>query len=355
MTIGLLQPIEITASNNTFTVTCGGMGPTTFNLTVGTQPSLLTILREIDDHFVVTFAGAVTPALSTDHLVEFHSDLALTVAFDDPALGQLLGFRANIPLTAGPCTVTATDTPERCWFPEFVTENRHRWRRDHERAYSGSQAHDGTLAGVEVGPEVYRQRLVFQDVRAVGALVEAQQDSYLWAGDTIYPDERRSWEMFFHSVRASVTVNDAAAACHGVYYLPDIGVYETDDPAVTPVVYPATMGTGGIRYELTTDPDTYKRIRCGSGGHEQVLATLRELAEEKRRRQASLPVVRLNYALQTANLEQLEQAVRSAPALGAASIYVQYLDYVEMEDRKGPLVEGLTVERLRASSGWMPR
>jgi len=97
------------------------------------------------------------------------------------------------------------------------------------------------------------------------------------------------------------------------------------------------------------DPDTYKRIRSGAGRRELVVETLQELAAEKLRRRTLLPVIRLNYALQTANLDQLEQVIRAAPALGAASIYVQYLDYVEMEDRKGPLVEGLAADRLRAA------
>jgi radical SAM protein with 4Fe4S-binding SPASM domain len=87
-------------------------------------------------------------------------------------------------------------------------------------------------------------------------------------------------------------------------------------------------------------------IRRGGGSRELVLATLEELRREKERRRAALPMVRLNFALQADNLEELVPLVESAPELGAASLYVQYLDYVEMDDRKGPLVEGLTRDAL---------
>jgi len=97
----------------------------------------------------------------------------------------------------------------------------------------------------------------------------------------------------------------------------------------------------------SADPETYKRIRKGAGSREIVISTLEELKRKKAERGASLPVVRINFALQAANADQLVPLIRSAPDLGAASIYVQYLDYVDMEDRKETLVRDLSPERLK--------
>ena len=95
------------------------------------------------------------------------------------------------------------------------------------------------------------------------------------------------------------------------------------------------------------DDETYKQIRPGGGDRRVLLETLEELRRRKAERNTHLPAVRLNFALQAANLDQLVPLIRTARSLGSTSIYVQYLDYVEMEDRKGPLVTGLTENRMR--------
>lgn len=257
--IALLQPIEINADNRTCTVTVGGAGPTAINLEIGSNACLLTVLRDLQNKLAAAFApNAPIVVLSTANLVTWHSTQALTVAWTDVDLGRLLGFRANIPFTAGPCVVAATDTPQRCWFPPLVASERHRWRRDQARAFAGSQAHDGTLAGVEVGPAVYKQKLIWEDIASTSALVTAQTASYVWGATTYYPHEERAWETFLHSVRSSVGTLDPSPGITGVYYLPEVAVWETDNPAVTPVTYPASMGSGGIRHELATTPDTYR-------------------------------------------------------------------------------------------------
>jgi hypothetical protein len=257
--ISLLQPIEITADNRTCAVTVGGVGPTAINLEIGSNACILTVLRDLQNKLGIAFgANAPIVVLSTANLVTWHSALALTVTWTDVDLGRLLGFRANLPITVGPCVVAATDQPQRCWFPPLVASERHRWRRDQKRAFAGSQAHDGTLAGVEVGPGVYRQKLVWEDIVAAGALVTAQTDSYVWGATTYYPHEERAWETFLHSLRASVGTLDPSPGITGVYYLPEVLVWETDNPAVTPVTYPASMTSGGIRHELAASPDTYR-------------------------------------------------------------------------------------------------
>ena len=78
-----------------------------------------------------------------------------------------------------------------------------------------------------------------------------------------------------------------------------------------------------------------------------MVEALIELKDKKKNRGVKLPVVRLNYALQTANINELIPVIEEANELGAESIYVQYLDYVEMGDRKKTLVNGLSKEKLK--------
>ncbi len=107
-------------------------------------------------------------------------------------------------------------------------------------------------------------------------------------------------------------------------------------------------GINEVKVSLdANNPGTYMEIRRGEGTRERVVDTLLELKERKRSMGARLPVVRLNYALQSANIDELVPVIEEAKNLGAESIYVQYLDYVDMGERKKSLVNGLTKERLK--------
>ncbi len=108
-------------------------------------------------------------------------------------------------------------------------------------------------------------------------------------------------------------------------------------------------GINEVKVSLdSAEPETYKRIRRGAGSREKVISTLEELKRKKAEKGVSLPVVRINFALQAANAGQLVPLIRTARSLGAESIYVQYLDYVDMEDRKPDLVRDLEPGKLRA-------
>jgi hypothetical protein len=260
--IALLQPIEIHAGKRRMTVTVGAVGPTLITLTSGSYACILTLLREIQSHLD---AGGLflRPHLGTgdaDGFIIFSTPAGvgdLTVEFTDPALGRLLGFRSDIGPEPAPAAVVSSDPPQRCLFPGIVASERHRWHRDHDRAFSGSQAQDGTCSGVEQGPAVYTRRLVWDDVRARAALEEGCVDSFDWGGVTYYPEQERAWEAFIISAQASTLVDATQTGITGCFYVPEISVYQTDDPHTVPFEYPHDMGQGGIRHNLTVSPDLY--------------------------------------------------------------------------------------------------
>ncbi len=92
-------------------------------------------------------------------------------------------------------------------------------------------------------------------------------------------------------------------------------------------------------------PDTYRRIR-GTDQFNQVVDSLRKIKELKMRRSSATPHIRINFALQRENVEELVDAIRLGAEVGAEALYVQYLDYVEVPDLKGVLVDGLTKDSL---------
>jgi radical SAM protein with 4Fe4S-binding SPASM domain len=86
-----------------------------------------------------------------------------------------------------------------------------------------------------------------------------------------------------------------------------------------------------------TTPETYKKIR-GTDHFDRVVETLEAINATKAERGLDSPHIRINYALQKLNIDELLDMVRMARDLKAEAIYVQYLDYVDVDDLKDELV-----------------
>ena len=95
-----------------------------------------------------------------------------------------------------------------------------------------------------------------------------------------------------------------------------------------------------------TKRETYLKIR-GTDNFERVVGAIRGINELKDDRESVTPHIRINYALQKLNIGELEEVVRMAVELKAEALYVQYLDYVDVDDLKQDLVGGMTPDLLR--------
>jgi radical SAM protein with 4Fe4S-binding SPASM domain len=94
-----------------------------------------------------------------------------------------------------------------------------------------------------------------------------------------------------------------------------------------------------------TQADTYQAIR-GEDAFDSIISNIRKIVELRESLNLSTPSVRFNFAVQYLNFEQAADLVDLAAELGVDGIYFQYLEYVDMEDRKEMLTAEMTRERL---------
>lgn len=92
--------------------------------------------------------------------------------------------------------------------------------------------------------------------------------------------------------------------------------------------------------------ETYYRIRK-KDLYETLIANIKDINETKKRLNSTTPSIRLNYALQCDNIDELLDTIELARSLDIKSMYIQYLEYTDRENRREILTGDLTVERLR--------
>lgn len=92
-------------------------------------------------------------------------------------------------------------------------------------------------------------------------------------------------------------------------------------------------------------PQTYKKIR-GIDHFDTVISNINKINAYKQQHHLNKPVLRFNFALQADNLEELEDVLRLAKRLRIEVVYVQYLEFVNMESRKKKLVGNLKIKSL---------
>jgi len=92
--------------------------------------------------------------------------------------------------------------------------------------------------------------------------------------------------------------------------------------------------------------ETYRVIR-GEDEFEGIIENLKEIRRWKKKLNKSTPSVRFNFALQRFNYQELPALLEMAPELGVDGIYVQYLSYNDMEERKTLLTADMTREGLK--------
>jgi len=74
---------------------------------------------------------------------------------------------------------------------------------------------------------------------------------------------------------------------------------------------------------------------------------IKKINKLKKEQRIQQPILRFNYALQQDNIDQLINTIKLAHELKISSIYIQYLEYIDREDRKQKLVGRITYDKLR--------
>jgi radical SAM protein with 4Fe4S-binding SPASM domain len=106
-------------------------------------------------------------------------------------------------------------------------------------------------------------------------------------------------------------------------------------------------GIGQLKVSIdAAKRETYDRIRK-KDLHETLIANIRDINETKKRLNSPTPALRFNYALQSDNIDELLETIELAHSLDIKSMYIQYLEYTDRENRRERLTGDLTAERLR--------
>jgi len=93
-------------------------------------------------------------------------------------------------------------------------------------------------------------------------------------------------------------------------------------------------------------PETYRKIR-GADFFDRIIRDIEGLQEAKRRKNSPTPFIRLQFVLQSDNLDQIEEMIDLAQRLGANSVYFQPLETLLIQDRKEDLTRSVEYEALR--------
>lgn len=92
--------------------------------------------------------------------------------------------------------------------------------------------------------------------------------------------------------------------------------------------------------------DTFLRIRA-KDMYETLVDNITKLNNLKKERGIDKPELRFNYALQRDNIDELLDVIDLANSLNIKAVYIQYLVYIDREERKSRLVGDLTPEIIK--------
>jgi radical SAM protein with 4Fe4S-binding SPASM domain len=91
--------------------------------------------------------------------------------------------------------------------------------------------------------------------------------------------------------------------------------------------------------------ETFKSIR-GEDCFDEIIDNIRNIVKMRNSLKRDTPAIRFNFAVQHLNYKQAPELIDLAADIGVEGIYFQYLEYVDMEGRKGMLTGDMTKESL---------
>jgi len=252
-----LRPIEITADNNTFTVS---RGPTTISLPTGLYANIVTVMASMNNSVRNDGAGPVSFTIRYADGYDFltyANTAGADVTWDDTDLRDLLGFTTNL---TGGSTFNSDYSPAYAWVPTFNKANQSVFEVDQRREFIGKMASDGTIAGTTAGPTIHYLDLEFQHELATNIFESKCTNAY---------EVERCLETFGREARTAYPSVDTILSPKGFYYYPDANVLHTDPPYTTSNDYEIT-DSGDIHFDYSSSADEYVFCHLDTIGYRKV-------------------------------------------------------------------------------------
>jgi hypothetical protein len=233
----LLRPIEITASNDTITIS-----GTDYTVTARVYANIFDLLTALNA------TALATAQMSTNWRVQLATSSG-TAALTQTPLSDLLGFDGT---ESGSTLRTATHAPAYCWVSTYQSSMADRWVTDGDMEFHGSMAADGNLYGISM---TTRESLTVKWPweSAANAYPAAATTSFIdSAAGVRYPQQ---YSNFWSVVTGSRTAYPTASSSNnislkGLYFVPKISDW---------LGYPSTFDwlsetpwtSGGTKFDVT--------------------------------------------------------------------------------------------------------
>lgn len=265
----LIFPFEFTTSTRDFSINYDGGGASAQTMTLGACGSVLSAVWKLNALLAAENAN-LSAYINTSHRVVINSDDAeFTVAWTDPAMGTLFGFRDD--LSVGASQYVADDPPKFLWLPDYDSFDVDQFKR--ETRFQGARASDGSNSGVTLTPSLYKRKILWAANSAANVFETAAVTVFSFGGLN-YPQEERCLEYLLdHSLSAFPQEDTAEGlSIKGVYWVPDIAVFEGASPTIA---LTQTWDGGGIQFSLDTNPDRYVFCSAAPSGWDDAKADLK--------------------------------------------------------------------------------
>lgn len=255
-----LRPIEITSSNNTFSVWLDpdGLGNDehVINLDTGVWANVFTLAAGI--------AAEITAAdpnwTCTIEFAESSSTLKMYVKLVDAsefgttpeitwnelydivgASGAAKGDEGLFHQGGGLYTGYNTYAPSHMWLPTYQSAEQGRFYVDQGELFKGNMSKTGFVSGNKTGSTIYWRDLNFVNELAENVFKSASTNSRL---------DNRTLEEFAEKCRVASPTVSGNPSVKGFYFFPDWNTLQTDASNLT-------TGNGGINFDYSSGADTH--------------------------------------------------------------------------------------------------
>jgi hypothetical protein len=272
------RPIEITSSNNTFSVWVDPDGVSgnvelEVNLDIGVWGSIFNLVAGICAD-VNSSIGAIW-VLSAE-MIQSGDELLIKWTLTDQGGGggatppelewneiyDIIGANVSTKTTMDGSQPTYTQTmtyrPTHTWIPTYQSADQSRFYIDQKEIFAGNMSKSGFLAGNLVGPVLYWRDLNFVNETAENLFISA-------ATSARYAN--RNLETFAKECRGGTVTVSGNPSVRGFYFIPDW----TD---VTTTCANTHTDTGGINFDYSSGADTYAFCQMSRGGYSEPQASL---------------------------------------------------------------------------------
>lgn len=244
----LLRPIEITSSNNTFTV-----GASTKTITEGVYPNIYGVLYALSVQFTpITFVMARPWRVSI-------VGTAGVPEITRTALSDLLGFVDTNDSSGN--TLIAKYAPAYCWASEHQHNTPERWTTDARGEFVGAMTADGNLHGLTMTTrETLKITWPWEPaVSAFPSAAKVAENDYATSA-SLKPEQASCFWSVATGARSSYPVASTSenVATKGVYYIADLDAkVDTSDLWFSVYALALPWDSGGTNFDNENEPVFY--------------------------------------------------------------------------------------------------